>query len=123
MSFFRKKPEKYKKERTLEDDFVKPRSFDNIDLEDNNQNQVDEIFNQIKKDIELGNDLLNLFDEKCRATHIPVPEELQNIRAAVKRKDNTKPSLAEWAERYGFIYADQRVPTSWFGEYQEKESN
>ena len=90
MSFFRKKPEKYKKERTLEDDFVKPRSFDNIDLEDNNQNQVDEIFNQIKKDIELGNDLLNLFDEKCRATHIPVPEELQNIRAAVKRKDNTE---------------------------------
>jgi len=90
MSFFRKKPEKYKKERTLKDDFVKPRSFDNIGLEDNNQNQVDEIFSQIKKDIELGNDLLNLFDEKCRATHIPVPEELQNIRAAVKRKDNTE---------------------------------
>lgn len=46
-----------------------------------------------------------------------------SYQGAVKRKDKTKPSLAEWAERYGFIYADKRVPTSWFGEYQEKESD
>ena len=91
MSFFKEKPEKYRKERRLYDDFNKPRTFDNINLEDNDEKQIKEIFDKIKEDINLGNELLVLFDEKCRATHVPVPEELQDIRAAVKRKDNAEP--------------------------------
>tara|TARA_R100001594_G_scaffold64603_2_gene98907 strand:+ start:6081 stop:6437 length:357 start_codon:yes stop_codon:yes gene_type:complete len=46
-----------------------------------------------------------------------------SYQGAVKRKDDTKPTLAEWAERYGFIYADKRVPSRWFGEYQREKPN
>ena len=92
MSFFRKRPEKYTQERALNDGSVKSRTFDNLNVEENDEKQVQELFSEIKKDIDLGNELLVLFDEKCRATHIPVPEELQNVRAAVKRKDSAEPN-------------------------------
>ena len=73
MSFFRKRPEKYTQERALNDGSVKSRTFDNLNVEENDEKQVQELFSEIKKDIDLGNELLVLFDEKCRATHIPVP--------------------------------------------------
>ena len=47
----------------------------------------------------------------------------KTYQGAVKRKDKTKTTLAEWANKHGFIYADKRVPTEWFGEYKEKEPN
>ena len=92
MGFFRKKPEPFKKERSLDDTYIKPRSFDNNNIEDNDQAIIEELFSTIKEDINLGNELLALFEEKCRATHIPVPEEMQNVRAAVKRKDSAEPN-------------------------------
>lgn len=94
MSFFRQKPKKYKKERELNDDSVKNRSFDNTDIESNNEKEVAKLFSDIKEDIDLGNELLQLFDDKCRATYVPVPEELQDIRAAVIRKDSAEPNGA-----------------------------
>ena len=95
MSFFGKKPEKYKKDRSLNDEFIKPRSLDNVNSEGSNEEEIAKLFAQIKEDIELGNELLALFDKKCRATHVPVPQELQNIRAAVKRKDSAEPEGAK----------------------------
>lgn len=95
MSFFREKPEKFKKERSLYDDTPKPRTFDNLNIEDSEEKKVQEIFSKIEDEIKLGNELLRLFDEKCRATHIPVPAELQNIRSAVRRKDNAEPDGAK----------------------------
>ena len=40
-----------------------------------------------------------------------------------QRYQGSKRTNKQWAEKHGFIYADKRVPTSWFGEYKEKESN
>ena len=35
------------------------------------------------------------------------------VQGAKKRKDCTKMSCAEWAERHGFIYAEEIIPDEW----------
>ena len=75
MSFFREKPEKYRKERRLYDDFNKPRTFDNINLEDNDEKQIKEIFEISKAEISniekyyensLQNFLVTNFEERLK---------------------------------------------------------
>lgn len=89
MSLFSRKPEKYKKQRTLQDGHVKSVRRENTDQDDELENLATEVFSSIGENINLANDLLPLFEEKSRATHIPVPEELVEIRAAVKRQDSS----------------------------------
>ena len=94
MSVFGKKPEKERKTRYIQDDRIKPRSLANISQEDEALSGSKKVFDELKENINLGNELLDLLDEKCKASHIPVPEELQNIRAAVSRKDPLEPEGA-----------------------------
>ena len=89
MSLFSRKPEKYRKQRTLQDGYIKSVRRENTDQDDELENLATEVFSSIAENINLANDLLPLFEEKSRATHIPVPEELVEIRAAVKRQDSS----------------------------------
>ena len=89
MSLFFRKPEKYRRQRTLQDGHIKSVRRENTDQDDELENLATEVFSSIGENINLANDLLPLFEEKSRATHIPVPEELAEIRAAVKRQDNS----------------------------------
>lgn len=40
-----------------------------------------------------------------------------------QRYQGSKRTNKQWAEKHGFIYSHKKVPTSWFGEYKEKESD
>ncbi len=35
------------------------------------------------------------------------------VQGAKRRKDGTKMTCAEWAERHGFIYAEEIIPEEW----------
>jgi hypothetical protein len=89
MGLFAKKPGKYKKERVLQDNFNKPVRRENTNQEDLAEELAKNTFGPIKRNIDLANKLLPLFEEKCRATHIFVPEIMTEVRSAVKRKDSS----------------------------------
>ena len=36
------------------------------------------------------------------------------VQGAKKRKDGTKMTCAEWAEKHNFIYAEEIIPDEWF---------
>jgi len=36
------------------------------------------------------------------------------VQGAKKRKDGTKITCAEWAEKHNFIYAEEIIPDEWF---------
>lgn len=35
------------------------------------------------------------------------------VQGAKKRKDGSKMTCAEWAERHGFLYAEKEIPDEW----------
>ena len=35
------------------------------------------------------------------------------LKGAKKRKDGSKMTCAEWAERHGFLYAEKEIPDDW----------
>ena len=92
MSLFSKKPGEFKKARSLNDNFTKPVVREETSVDDQLENLAKEIFDPIKENIDIANKLLPILEEKCRATHIPVPEQLDNVRAAVRRKDSASES-------------------------------
>jgi len=94
MGIFSKKPKPFERERSLTEDPPKGSPVINTNIEDEAEKEVQEIFSDIKDNIILSNELLNLLDEKCRATHVPVDPIVQDVRAAVARKD---PSEADGA--------------------------
>ena len=94
MGIFSKKPKPFERERSLTEDPPKGSPVINTNIEDEAEKEVQEIFSDIKDNIMLSNELLNLLDEKCRATHVPVDPIVQDVRAAVARKD---PSEADGA--------------------------
>ena len=90
---FRKKPSKYVRDRTLTDG--KPSGLVDRVLpsqEISGSEQAGPTFALLADNINLANEVLPLFEEKCRATHIPVPEKLKDITAAVKRLDSSEVS-------------------------------
>jgi len=93
MGIFSKKPQEFEKDRTLFDENT-ARPAPPIHKENANEEEIHEIFSEVKDNIELSNRLLNLLDKKCRATHVPVDSIMQDVRAAVARKD---PSEADGA--------------------------
>jgi hypothetical protein len=92
MGLFSKRPAPFERDRHLTDDNPSPRTFNNTDIDDSNDNLAKKLFSDIRENIEAANALLPLIEEKCRATHIPVDESLQEVRSAVIRKDTTEPN-------------------------------
>jgi len=90
MGIFSRGPGKAKRDRILSDEFPERESVDNTNKEDNEQELVEKAFSEVRENINLANRLMPLFEEKCRATHIPVPPSIQNVAAAVARKDPTE---------------------------------
>lgn len=39
------------------------------------------------------------------------------IQGAKKRKDGTKMTCAEWADRQGFVWAEETIPKEWLDEF------
>ena len=62
---------------------------------------------------------LELF--KQQFPHIDLRLVFQNSKATYQ--GTKKKTCAEWAEKHGFIYADKRIPSRWFGEYQREKPN
>lgn len=87
MGIFSRGPNKAKRNRMLSDEFPERESIDNTNKEDNEQELIEEAFSGVRENIKLANRLMPLFEDKCRATHIPVPSSMQNITAAIVRKD------------------------------------
>ena len=62
---------------------------------------------------------LELF--KQQFPHIDLRLVFQNSKATYQ--GTKKKTCAEWAEKHGFIYADKRIPSRWFGEPKKEEAN
>jgi hypothetical protein len=90
MGIFSKGPDKAKRDRSLSDEFPERESIDNTNRKDSEQELVEKAFSGVRENIELANKIMPLFEDKCRATHIPVPSAMQDITAAVARKDSVE---------------------------------
>ena len=90
MGIFSKGPDKAKRDRSLSDEFPERESIDNTNRKDSEQELVEKAFSGVRENIELANKIMPLFEDKCRATHIPVPSAMQDIAAAVARKDSAE---------------------------------
>ncbi len=92
MGIFSKKPQEFERNRKLEKNNHHSIPHSNTNIEDEWGDKIEKLFADTRDNIDLSNSLLGLLDEKCRATHVPVSSVVQNVRAAVARKDPTGPN-------------------------------
>ncbi|HHZ93984.1 MAG TPA: hypothetical protein EYN67_00105 [Flavobacteriales bacterium] len=91
MGVFSKRPKEFERDRKLRENYDQRVSHNNTDAGDEWDEKIEELFTETRENINLSNSLLALLDEKCRATHVPVSPIVQDVRAAVVRKDPTEP--------------------------------